>query len=100
MSEIPSTTMTAASTESTTETVVDIPASSVDEFKRQSGVAEFAPGRSVIVELLLGRDRRGHLLSTDTETSTRSKGYRDLRRKVVIHNHGGETRKVFVHGGC
>lgn len=44
MSEIPSTTMTAASAESTTETVVDIPASSVDEFTRQSGFAEFAPG--------------------------------------------------------
>lgn len=86
--------------ESTTVAVVDIPAGSVDEFKRQSDFAKFAPGVPSSWRSYWAATRMNDLLSTDTGNEHSVEDYRDPRRYVVIHNSGGETRKVFVHTDC
>ncbi|WP_406270839.1 hypothetical protein OH799_29550 [Nocardia sp. NBC_00881] len=86
---------------STSVAVVDIPFGSVGEFKQRSGLAQFDPG---VPWWKSYWDATGmtDLLSTDTgnEHSVIENRDIDQLRFVIIHDGGGETRRVFVHTNC
>jgi hypothetical protein len=85
----------------TSVAVVDIPFGSVGEFKQRSGLAQFDPG---VPWWKSYWDATGmtDLLSTDTGNEHSVIENRDIDelRFVIIHDGGGETRRVFVRTNC
>jgi hypothetical protein len=81
--------------------VVDIPFGSVGEFKQRSGLAQFDPG---VPWWKSYWDATGmtDLLSTDSGNEHSVIENRDIDelRFVIIHDGGGETRRVFVRTNC
>ncbi|MFE6924836.1 hypothetical protein ACFVAV_27690 [Nocardia sp. NPDC057663] len=86
--------------ESTSVAVVDIPNGSIDDFKQRSGFAEFAPGVPLSWKSYWDTTQLNDPLTTDAGNEHSIEGYRDPRRYVVIHDGGGETRRVFIHTDC
>lgn len=85
---------------STSVAVVDIPAGSVDEFKQRSGFTQFDPGVPSTWKSYWDSTGMADLLSTAAGNEHSVEGYRDPRRYVVIHDGGGETRRIFVRTNC
>lgn len=86
--------------ESTSVAVVDLPIGSVDEFKRRSGFAEFAPGVPSSWKTYWEATGMNDFLTSDVGNEHSVEGYRDPRRYVVIHDGGDGKRRVFIHADC
>lgn len=85
---------------STSVAVIELPVGSVDEFKRRSGFAEFAPGVPPSWKTYWETTGMNDPLATDGGNEHSVEGYRDPRRYVVIHDGGDGNRRVFIHADC
>ena len=84
----------------TSVAVVDIPRSSVDEFKQRSGFAPFAPGVPSSWKSYWDATGMVDALANNAVNEHSAKDDREPRRYVVIHDSGGETRRLFVRANC
>lgn len=86
--------------EATSAAVVDIPADAVGEFRRLSGFSRFEPGVPPSWQPYWRDSGVADVLSVETGNEHSIDEYRDPRRYVVIHDGGGETRRIFVRTDC
>ncbi|MFD4351498.1 hypothetical protein ACFWPX_03015 [Nocardia sp. NPDC058518] len=80
--------------------VVDIPRSSVDDFKQRSEFAPFAPGVPQLWKSYWDATGMVDLLASNTANEHSAKDNRAPRRYAVIHDGGGETLRIFVRANC
>ncbi|NKX91348.1 hypothetical protein [Nocardia coubleae] len=85
---------------SNTVAVIDIPLDTVEEFKQRSGFAPFAPGVPKSWRSYWEATGMVDQLASATENEHSAKDNREPRRYVVIHDGGGDTRRVFVRANC
>ncbi|MEV0246305.1 hypothetical protein AB0H76_06950 [Nocardia sp. NPDC050712] len=84
----------------TSVAVVDMRASDVDAFKSRSGFVQFSPGVPADWKPYWQDTGVVDLLAADAGNEHLVEGYHDPRRWVVIHDSGGDSRRVFIRAAC